>query len=981
MTDIVANAAIADYVGTWKTLAGLTARFNLLNVLDFCSLAEGVVLYDEIILIGTPSPVPEEKLRPLLQPLIDANCIRVVSQDNNVRVPIDRGVDSRSDSRQDSREIEAWLETQRIVAGERIYRRPALPLIRQAPYYSKAAIVPDDHAVCDLMGHYSSLKDALKVLRESSRAPFVPYLTVPIPPIASQVFRYASTPEELPARVIEVRERYTNLRRQLAELRVILGDETVHPLNKLRHISSWQRSWKTLVEYRHKAAVVQLANSSNDIIDIKEAVDGLGNAVLRRSKLIEKLLDLTEKTYYRWRVRILHQTAGAYLKRADAEMNSLIEMTFRHSPTQEEIAEVIRFANVKYHKSTEAKTPNPDVDKVQLLEERMARAAAEALPRIDVASWPREPDTTAEHALARVPGETDSTVFDRDVLGSDRRKWTRAPHSTQKPEARPSRGVRARREGLPAVDLEIQISLHTVNGEKVLHYVITSPSGVVQLSLREAMTRPLGSLEAFRERVIRHIEKYQQRFHAIDGYLTKEEVAPELQSLGHELYEQLFPPEMRLLYRQWRDKVRTVQITSSEVWIPWELVRPYDHEIQPVIDDDFLSARFHLTRWLPTGTAPSPKIQVQRMACIEGGEGGPSLPAAAKEKRFVEDFARDLGVEIASPRQATFENVLAVIREGEVDLLHFVGHGEYAAVDPQESKIFLIDGTSLWAGRLHGTTLRKVWEKRPMVFFNACSTGKQGWALTGPSGWVNAWVKIGGAGAFIAPQWLVRDSLAHEFARVFYLALARGRTLGRAAHLARSWGRRKNRQDATWLAFAVYGHPNARVTFGPEEGFARRVQTQASLPKQSAPDPIVDPLLNIAPSEGLGPPVAHVIQPVSVRLTVHQARFARSPKMFYFLNLTNRSAESVEITHAWYEEQGCYIKISPWSRPLPVRLENNQAWCTWLAVDEIPAESRQNVYDRFRIRLSTGEIFKSRREDTIPPMGSVPGGPIDSRDV
>jgi hypothetical protein len=345
---------------------------------------------------------------------------------------------------------------------------------------------------------------------------------------------------------------------------------------------------------------------------------------------------------------------------------------------------------------------------------------------------------------------------------------------------------------LAAIDLDLRVSLRSVPGGQVLHYTITSPSSVVHLSFREAQTRPLGSLADYRDRVIRRIEKYQQRVHAGGGLLLPEEVEPELCSLGQELYQQLFPPEMRLLYRQWRDKIRTIQITSGEGWIPWELVRPYDHEIQPVIDDDFLGARYQITRWLPSGTSPAPRFRVQRVACIEGGHGGPPLPAAERERRFLEDLVQSLGVEVVSPREATFGKVLEIIEQGEADLLHFVGHGEYSGEDPRDSKIFLGDGTSLWAGRLQGATLRKVWEMRPLVFFNACSTGQQGWALVGPNGWVHAWVEIGGAGAFIAPQWQVQDALAYEFARVFYLGLAKGRTLGRAVRLARRWARRRD---------------------------------------------------------------------------------------------------------------------------------------------------------------------------------------------
>ncbi len=120
---------------------------------------------------------------------------------------------------------------------------------------------------------------------------------------------------------------------------------------------------------------------------------------------------------------------------------------------------------------------------------------------------------------------------------------------------------------------------------------------------------------------------------------------------------------------------------------------------------------------------------------------------------------------------------------------------------------------------------------------------------------------------------------------------------------------------------------------------------------------------------------------VIVRLTSHQARFRRFPRMYYFVNLANRSNVPIEITHVWYEDSSHHIQVSPLSRRLPVRLAVNEAWCTWLPTEELPFQRQDDAYDRFRIRLSTGEVMGSRKEDTVPPVGPVPGGPIDPRDL
>jgi len=118
-----------------------------------------------------------------------------------------------------------------------------------------------------------------------------------------------------------------------------------------------------------------------------------------------------------------------------------------------------------------------------------------------------------------------------------------------------------------------------------------------------------------------------------------------------------------------------------------------------------------------------------------------------------------------------------------------------------------------------------------------------------------------------------------------------------------------------------------------------------------------------------------------LRLTSHQARFRSSNRMLYFVNLANKAPFPLEVTHVWYEDPTCHIQIHPRSRPLPVRLDIRQPWCTWIAIDELPERWQDNTYDRFRVRLSTGEVIASRKEDTVPPVGPVPGGLIDPRDL
>ena len=95
---------------------------------------------------------------------------------------------------------------------------------------------------------------------------------------------------------------------------------------------------------------------------------------------------------------------------------------------------------------------------------------------------------------------------------------------------------------------------------------------------------------------------------------------------------------------------------------------------------------------------------------------------------------------------------------------------------------------------------------RPLVFLNACETGRVGAVLTAWGGWPNVFLRAG-AGAFVGAAWAVRDKPAAVFSTTFYNTLLDGKTLAEAASAARAAARKLG--DASWLAFKVYGHPRA----------------------------------------------------------------------------------------------------------------------------------------------------------------------------
>ncbi len=114
-----------------------------------------------------------------------------------------------------------------------------------------------------------------------------------------------------------------------------------------------------------------------------------------------------------------------------------------------------------------------------------------------------------------------------------------------------------------------------------------------------------------------------------------------------------------------------------------------------------------------------------------------------------------------------------------------------------------------------------------------------------------------------------------------------------------------------------------------------------------------------------------------LKLRVHLGQFVNRPGVYYFINATNLSPDrALEVTHVWCEDEGRHIPVTQPSRPLPVRLDVDQSWETWINVGKISEANRFSAFENFRARISTGTIFKSEANLTVPPYGFVPGGPI-----
>jgi len=163
--------------------------------------------------------------------------------------------------------------------------------------------------------------------------------------------------------------------------------------------------------------------------------------------------------------------------------------------------------------------------------------------------------------------------------------------------------------------------------------------------------------------------------------------------------------------------------------------------------------------------------------------------------------------------------VRELLSDKSFDLLHFACHAGAEGENVSQGKILL-------EGRIEGSgvdmkyipapidatvvaTYADMTEDdgtRPVVFLNACQSGRAGYRLASTGGFAQSFLK-GGAGAFIGALWSVGDNPARIFTQEFYQQLLNKKTVWEAATAARN--KAKTAGDATWLAYVVYAHPYA----------------------------------------------------------------------------------------------------------------------------------------------------------------------------
>ncbi len=179
--------------------------------------------------------------------------------------------------------------------------------------------------------------------------------------------------------------------------------------------------------------------------------------------------------------------------------------------------------------------------------------------------------------------------------------------------------------------------------------------------------------------------------------------------------------------------------------------------------------------------------------------------------------------------EATRERVLARMRSGQFDVIHYAGHAFFDPLEPGRSGIVCSDGV------VSGQDLVNLEQLPALIFFNACEAGRvRGGRVIGgepatagrsrrqavDASRIERSVSLaeaflrGGIAQFVGTYWPVRDDTAALFSRTFYETVSAGKTVGEGVLSARKKVAEDFKDSIDWADYIHYGNTNFQLKYG-----------------------------------------------------------------------------------------------------------------------------------------------------------------------
>jgi hypothetical protein len=232
--------------------------------------------------------------------------------------------------------------------------------------------------------------------------------------------------------------------------------------------------------------------------------------------------------------------------------------------------------------------------------------------------------------------------------------------------------------------------------------------------------------------------------------------------------------------------------------INWVADKPWEFAYDPSRESSLATEAVNFTRNVPTAVpaeefVPHPDKPLHMLVVVAQPVGMALLSAAEEEQVVRRGFQEleDLGLAtVEYMMRARIDQLHERLRNPDIDILHFIGHGTYQKDSEGKKDGYLVfespDGSMQL---ISSESLRQVLCQRGirLIFLNACETGMVGRTQLkfDFNRGVAPKLVAGGIPVLVANQYKVLDVSATEFAKHFYRWLALGSTVGDAAREAR----------------------------------------------------------------------------------------------------------------------------------------------------------------------------------------------------
>lgn len=289
-----------------------------------------------------------------------------------------------------------------------------------------------------------------------------------------------------------------------------------------------------------------------------------------------------------------------------------------------------------------------------------------------------------------------------------------------------------------------------------------------------------------------------------------------VQDIGDLMYRLVVPETMQRFLTETKS---SLTIRTNDVELPWELMR-----IQTDKGPEFLCLERPVAR-MPTGRAfPRRETKIDRtgkslrfLLIYSDPDKDSPLSAAGREVQQIKDALSDqvAGIDTLMPQEITGKKLNRILLDGDYDVIHYAGHAAFDDEKPDLSGLLLWQKEVFFAQKV-----RRLLEGRPLVFVNACESGRTAneekpqqleRSLQRPAEGIISSFIYGGAASCIGSVWPVYDQSAAEFAITFYRLVLEGYMVGEALRQARLESKSKYPAQITWASFVLYGDPTARL--------------------------------------------------------------------------------------------------------------------------------------------------------------------------